>query len=333
MTTASTSEALFVPNAKEADPRQPAGDYRDLVARLNRASVHKYYLPFTDIPWDEHTLDPGDPRWILHKQDLAQTAWFQHQPVAVQARLSLHMSATFMKYGAQFENVLSRGLLEFAATLPNHAPDFRYAYHELIEESNHSLMFQEFVNRSGLDVPGLSPWLRRRFRGIAALGARFPELFFVFVLGGEDQIDYVQRTMILDAQPEVHPLLRRISQIHVTEEARHVSFARAFLRTHVPKLSKLRLTHLRIAAPVILGVMSRLMMQPPPPVVRAYDIPRRVMDEAFRDNPSHHARKHAALAQVAALCRELGVLVPLTRPLWRRFDLIGSQRNDSPLHA
>jgi hypothetical protein len=324
MTIADTSDALLAPDAADADPRKPAGAYRELVAHLNRASMRKYYLAFTDIPWDEHTIDHADARWILHKQDLAQTGWFQRQPLGVRARLSLHMSATFMKYGAQFENVLSRGLLEFAATLPNHAPDFRYAYHELIEESNHSLMFQEFVNRSGLDVPGLSPWMRRRFRGIAALGARFPELFFVFVLGGEDPIDYVQRTMILDAQEEVHPLLRRISQIHVTEEARHVSFARAFLRARVPKLSSLRMTHLRVAVPVILGVMSRVMMQPPPEVVREYGIPRRVLDEAFRDNPNHHARKHAALARLADLCRELGVLVPLTLPLWRRLDLVAN---------
>ena len=50
--------------------------------------------------------------------------------------------------------MLKRGLLEFASTLPNGAPEFRYAYHEIIEEAQHSLMFQEFVNRSGFDAAG-----------------------------------------------------------------------------------------------------------------------------------------------------------------------------------
>src|SRR3989454_8600620 len=36
------------------------------------------------------------------------------------------------------------------------SPEFRYVYHEVIEEAQHSLMFQEFVNRSGFDIPGRS---------------------------------------------------------------------------------------------------------------------------------------------------------------------------------
>ena len=61
-----------------------------------------------------------------------------------------------MKTGLVFENILQRGLLEFAMTLPNDSTEFRYAYHEVIEEAQHTLMFQEFVNRSGLDADGLT---------------------------------------------------------------------------------------------------------------------------------------------------------------------------------
>ena len=72
----------------------------------------------------------------------------------MRARIGLHMIATFMKIGLQFESVLKRGLLEFALELPNGSPEFRYAYHEVIEEAQHSLMFQEFVNRTRLRHPG-----------------------------------------------------------------------------------------------------------------------------------------------------------------------------------
>ena len=67
------------------------------------------------------------------------------------------------------------------------------------------------------------------------LGRRFPELFFIFVLGGEDPIDHVQRET-LRSERELHPLLERIMRIHVTEEARHLSFARHYLKREVPKL-------------------------------------------------------------------------------------------------
>ena len=62
----------------------------------------------------------------------------------------------------------------------------------MIEEAQHSLMFQEFVNRSGFDAQA---WTADRIgaRVIVSLGRRFPPLFFTFVLGGEDPIDHVQR--------------------------------------------------------------------------------------------------------------------------------------------
>jgi hypothetical protein len=47
-------------------------------------------------------------------------------------------------------------------------------------------MFQEFVNRSGFDAAGLNRLERFGARFIVTLGRRFPSLFFVFVLGGED---------------------------------------------------------------------------------------------------------------------------------------------------
>ena len=98
-----------------------------------------------------------------------------------------------MKTGLQFENVLCRGVLEYVDTLPNGAPEYRYAMHELIEEGQHQLMFQEFVNRSGIDVDGMPLDAKIGSRFVVLLGRVFPELFFMFVLGGEDPIDHVQR--------------------------------------------------------------------------------------------------------------------------------------------
>lgn len=68
------------------------------------------------------------------------------------------MMAAFMKIGVQFENVLYRGLRDFAFRLPTGAPDCRYVMHEVIEKSQHSLMFREFVQRTGLTVRGMAWW-------------------------------------------------------------------------------------------------------------------------------------------------------------------------------
>ena len=205
--------------------------YEQLLHRLSRQSVAKHFDAYADVPWDDpaYAIDPDDPAWELGPDDaLGATAWYREQPAGVRSRIALHMYASFMKIGAQFENVLQRGLLEFALRLPNGAPEFRYAYHECIEEGQHSLMFQEFVNRSGFDVPGLGWWERLGSQRVVMHARYFPELFFVFVLGGEDPIDHVQRT-VLRSGKSVHPLLKRIMQIHVTEEARHLCFARQYL--------------------------------------------------------------------------------------------------------
>jgi hypothetical protein len=225
-----------------------------------------------------------------------------------------------MQTGAHFENVLTQGLLEFAMLLPVGAPEFRYAYHEAIEESQHTLMFREFVNRSGLH-PGEVPAVDRAGgRRVVRMARRFPELFFLFVLGGEDPIDYVQRTMLRSAR-EVHPLLRRMMQIHITEEARHLCFARAYLRERVPALGVVRRQILSIAAPLVLGSMARRMLDPPPAVARAYRIPRAVLRASYRQNPAHRAELRSSLEKVRLLCGELDLITRPALPVWRALGI------------
>src|SRR5262249_23528001 len=155
----------------------------------------------------------------------------------------------------------------FALSRPEQSLEQRYAYHELIEESHHSMMFAEFVRRSGFEIRGLTRMWLRLDRFVVALGERFPELFFVFVLGGEDPIDHAQR-LTLGKGDNLHPLLKRMSQIHITEEARHLCFARSYLREHVPQLSPRKRAVLTVAAPAILRLMAELMLRPPPSLVR-----------------------------------------------------------------
>src|SRR5438094_1632101 len=181
------------------EEEQIAATYQHLLRRLSHQSVVKHFDAYADIDWDaeDYRIDPEDPRWELGSDDvLGATAWYCAQPQAARARLGLHLVAAKMKIGTQFENVLQRGLLEFAWTLPNGAPEFRYVYHEVIEEGQHSLMFQEFVNRTGFDVAGLGFLDRLGARRVIATARRFPALFFGFVLSGEDAIYHLQLTAL-----------------------------------------------------------------------------------------------------------------------------------------
>jgi para-aminobenzoate N-oxygenase AurF len=298
--------------------------WHDLLARLSRQSVVKHFDAYEDVPWDDprYAVDPDDPRFeLLDIDPLGGTDWYRSQPQALRARIGLHRFATFMKVGVQFENVLKRGLLQFAQTLPDGAPEFRYVYHEIVEETQHSMMFQEFVNRTGMRVAGMPQGLLWFARGIPRLARTFPELFFVFVLAGEEPIDQMQRRALREKQWR-HPLAQRISQIHVIEEARHMSFARAYLLRHVPRLGWLRKNLLSLRSPLILGNTATLMLEPSAQFVRRYQVPHDVIRKAYRDNPVFQAIRRDSLAKTRQLCQELGLVGFPYNWLWQRLRIL-----------
>jgi hypothetical protein len=315
------------------DEGQHADRFTDLVRRLSHQSVVKHFDAYADVDWDhpDNAIDRTDERWALTADDpLGGTDWYASLPPEQRARLGLHTIASNMKAGLQFENVLKRGLLTYAFGLPNGSAEFRYLYHEVIEEAQHSLMFQEFVNRTGLDTPGL-PWdMRIGSRQVIRLARRSATLFFVFVLGGEDPIDHVQRTL-LRRDRELHPLLERIMRIHVTEEARHLSFARGYLRTNVPRLPARRRKAIAAAAPVILAQEASVMMRPAHHLVRTYEIPRPVLRHAYGPTSPSRQEMRDSLRKVRNLLIELDLVTPTSKRLWHRLGIW--EETSTPTHA
>jgi hypothetical protein len=110
-------------------------------------------------------------------------------------------------------------------------------------------------------------------------------------------------------------------RIHVTEEARHLSFARHYLKHTVPGLSRRRRARLAIAAPLILGTMAQMMLKPSRQLIARYQIPRTVIAEAYTRSPRHRAETAASLSKVRNLCTELGLTRSPYRALWRLMRL------------
>jgi hypothetical protein len=293
--------------------------FEALVGRLSAQSVTKHYDAYADIPWDApgYEVDPDDPRWVLPAFDaLGRTEWYLAQPDATKSRIGLYRYAAAAKLGMEFENILVRGLLEYTFfRVRNDDPRFRYVYHEVAEETHHGMMFQEFVNRTGTKPRGL-PWiLRWRTTRIVSLGHWFPELFFFFVLGGEDPIDHIQREMLRN-NDDLPPIFELIMRHHVTEEARHLSFARHYLKLEVPRLPWAKRLVLAVATPIILGVMAQMMIMPPRDMAKRFDIPKAVMHEAYRDNEDMKRGTTESVRKVRKLARELGLINPLTKRIW-----------------
>ncbi len=303
------------------DRPDPAG-FAAQVERLSRQSVDKHFDAYEDVDWDDAAMaiDPADPRWVLWDTDpLTATDWYRAQPPEIQARIGLSRVAVGMRTGWEFENVLQRGLLSYAYRLPNGRPEFRFLHHEVAEESQHTMMFQEFVNRTGLPVKGLPVPLKLLAEAaVIPLNRLFPSLFFLFVLGGEDPIDHVQRQRLRSGV--AHPLVERIMRIHVTEEARHLSFARRYLKETVPALGWGRRQVLAVATPALLGVMARQMLFPSRSFGRVNHIPPAVLRDARR-SPQGRELLGQSVAKVRRLCGDLGLLNPVSKTLWRAFGI------------
>lgn len=293
--------------------------YRDRLETLSDGSVHQHFDAFEDIAWDhpDYAIDPDDPRWILPEVDaLGRHPWYKAQPDDVKKAIGLYRQANICKVGLQFENVLIRGLMDYVLTLPNNSPEFRYCTHEATEETHHTQMFQEFVNRSGTNPKGARKLFRKLSPYLPLAAINIPEIFFVGVLAGEEPIDHVQKQILRAEGESMHPLLRRIMQIHVAEEARHISFAHEYLRETVPHLNPVRKAFLTFMFPLTMRVLCDVIIIPTSELTERYGVPKQVIKEAYWDSPEAQQMLEGLFGDVRMLADDLGVRDSRLSRLW-----------------
>ena len=288
-----------------------------VVNRLSTLSVEQHFDAFADIDWDaaSNAIDPTDPRWELPEYEpLAKTEWYRAQPAEVRARIGLYRIAQMLHTGWQFENILQIGILIYVMRLPRQSERFRYLYHELIEEGQHSLMFHEFVRRADMLTRGMSWPMKLLARLPLMLASKYlPMGLFVAALAGEEPADYVQRQQVRLSHP--HPLINQIIKIHVTEEARHISFARHYIRREVPRMGAVRRTVLEVSMPVLMVIGARIMLNDSRNLRREFDIPRNVIREAYRGRASRQ-RYVESVSRVRQFCGQVGLMNRPGRTTW-----------------
>ncbi|MGV0838126.1 AurF N-oxygenase family protein [Mycolicibacterium thermoresistibile] len=299
--------------------------YVDMLNTLSEGSVRRNFNPYTDIDWDspEFAVTPNDERWILPATDpLGRHPWYQAQPVQKQIEIGMWRQANVAKVGLQFELILIRGLTNYAFWVPNGSPEYRYCLHETIEECNHTLMFQEMVNRIGADVPGMPRLLRWLAPSIPQVAGPLPVPFFFGVLAGEEPIDHTQKNVLREGK-DLHPIMERVMAIHVAEEARHISFAHEFLRKRLPRLNRRQRFLLSLNVPLIMRILCQAIIVPPRSFFKEFDIPREVRKELFFRSPESRQMLRDMFADVRALCHETDLMNPVAKLVWRLCKIDG----------
>ncbi|MQY17513.1 AurF N-oxygenase family protein [Nocardia macrotermitis] len=300
--------------------------YRDMLATLSDGSVRRNFDPYLDIDWDspELAIDRDDPRWVLDPDidPLGATDWYRALPLERQIEIGRWRVANVVKVGLAFETVLIRGLMQYVLKLPNGAPEFRYCMHEMTEECNHIQMFQELVNRIGEDVPGMRPIFKALSPFIGVAGGYAHVILVIGILGGEEPIDHYQKAMIR-AGDRLPPAVLRTMQIHIAEEARHISFAHEFLTAHIDKMGASGKAVCALAFPLAMRWLAGEIMTPPKSFATRFDIPLEVFKDAFWRAPLSRQVLSGYFDDVRKLADDLGLRPPLARKVWQLLHIDG----------
>jgi hypothetical protein len=294
-------------------------EYVATLASLSEASVRRHFNPYTDIDWDapEFAVSENDPRWVLSATDpLGRHPWYQAQPLAKQIEIGLWRQANTAKITLQLESILIRGLMHYTFWVPNGSPEYRYCMHETVEECNHGMMFQELVNRIGVDVPGMPWWLRWISPALPLYAGPLPGTFFFGVLAGELPIHNMQKSMLRE-DTSSHPIMEKVMAIHVAEEARHISFADQFLNKRVPQMVRRSRFMLSLYVPIVMRALCQAIVVPSRSFFRKFDIPRSVRKELFFNAPDSRQALRHMYGDVRMLCDDVGLMNPLALMLWR----------------
>ena len=279
--------------------------------RLLKGSVKKSYAPIVDIDWDA-PLDP-DKFFLPPKTvSLYGTPLWDEMTRAQRIELSRQEFVNTLSAGIWFENMLNQALLRDMMHKDPTARETHYKLTELGDEARHMVMFGKAIERVG--AKPVRPRLYQRMI-INALPLAFKgSLLWVAALIGEEIFDSLQRQMMDD--PELQPMVQRLMRIHVTEEARHIQFARDGARKRVqdmPRINRLWVANLNGVG----GLFFQYLFTNPVPYHRC-GIDARQARRIARHSPHHREVQVAGFAPLAAFLEEVGLMGPIARRLWKR---------------
>jgi hypothetical protein len=291
------------------------GDREVTAERLLRSSLEHSYEPGIDIDWDAPLVDGA---WALpaHRVSLYGTDLWDGLSEEQRHTLAVHEVCSIARIGLWFEIILMQMLLRYAYDRDPRRRHIQYALTEIADECRHSIMFARMTERYG--VPDYAPRrvtheLGRWFKTVGTGPAMFAGTLFV-----EEVLDQLQREAMRD--DTVQPLTRMVNRIHVTEEARHVRYAREELIRLMPRTNRAQRELARYLAARIAFVVARNLVHRD--VYAAVGIEPATGHRAALANPHHQETLRWSARKLVPFLREQGLIGGPTEILWRKAHLV-----------
>lgn len=306
---------MSAPTARRTGSRSTIAPREDTAARLLRSSVDKSYDPSIDIDWDA-PLEEGKYGIVPERISLYGTELWDRMSQEQRITLSVHEFCSVARIGLWFEMILMQMLLRYAYDRDPRRAHIQYALVEIADECRHSMMFAKATERYG--VPDYAPGRLTHEQGrlMAAIGTG--PAMFAGTLYVEEILDQLQREGMRDER--VQPLSRMINKIHVTEEARHVRYAREELQRIVPRINRAERAWARYLTARIAFVVARNLIHPE--VYRSVGIDPKAGRAAALANPNHQETLRWSARKLIPFLREQGLVGGPSELLWKRAHLI-----------
>ncbi|OMB98157.1 hypothetical protein A5733_08685 [Mycobacterium sp. NS-7484] len=289
--------------------------------RLLKGSVRKSYAPVVDIDWDA-PLDPDKfflpPRIV----SLYGTPLWDKMSREEQIELSRQELANTLSAGIWFENILNQSLLRKMMHQDPTSHSTHYELTELGDETRHMVMFGKAI-----DKIGAKPVRPRLYQRIIINSLPFVfrgSVLWVAALVGEEIFDSLQRQMMDD--PELQPMVQRLMRIHVTEEARHIQFARDGLRKRTPSMpwyKRAWVANLNGAG----GPFFRYLFTNKVQYARV-GLDARAARRMARASAHRRDVQISGFAPLAAFLEEVGLMGRIGRRMWRRAGFLPPRTPD-----
>jgi hypothetical protein len=296
-------------------PTKPVNDREATAERLLRSSLDHSYEPSIDIDWDAPLVEG---KWGIppHRSSLYGTALWEGLTEEQRRTLTIHEVCSVARIGLWFEMILMQMLLRYSYDRDPRRQHIQYALTEIADECRHSIMFARMTERYG--VPDYAPKkltheLGRLFKTIGYGPAMFAGTLFV-----EEILDQLQREAMRDES--VQPLTRMVNRIHVTEEARHVRYAREELLRIMPKTNRAQRAIGRYLSARIAFVVARNLVHAD--VYRSVGIDPEEGRKVALANPHWQETLRWSARKLVPFLREQRLIGGPTEALWRKAYLV-----------
>ena len=288
---------------------------REAVAeRLLRSSLDHSYEPSIDVDWTAALVE-GRYGISPERCSLYGTELWDGLTEEQRVTLSNHEICSIAQVGLWFEVILMQMLVRYTYDRDPRTGHVRYALTEIADECRHSIMFAKLADR--FDVPDYRPGRLVHNLGRLFAATAYGPTMFAGVLVAEETLDQLQRESMRDER--VQPLCRMVNRIHVTEEARHVRYAREELAALMPRLTSFQRRLAQALTPIVAYVVIRSYINPD--VYASVGLDPQVARRAALSNPYHRDTIAWSARKVMPFLREVGIVGGPFARLWRRAGL------------